>query len=251
MEDNQDYILPDDYTEEEAQEQPVTEEADTTLEAEPTEQAPEQVTQAEEKPFLTLKYNHADVPLTSEEEARNLAQLGYHYKNKVEADYNALKGIKDRYGKMEQLASLYGMSVDQLHETLHNQYVESTAESQGVTPEQIRREQALAQKEAEITAKLGEVEQQNQSKEMYDRFLSVYPNVQAEQIKPETWTLVDKGVDLLTAYTMQVNQEQANQLKQLEQIKANKQTSPAVSTTTHGGAEPTVSDDFLDGLLGH
>lgn len=249
-----DYILPDDYTEEsqDTENTEVEAEQETTEAVETTEDAPEQATQAEEpaaeaqeQPFLIAKYNKAEVPLDADT-AKNLAQLGMFYQDKVQPEYERLKGIGEQYGKMEQLAGLYGMTTEQLHETLYNQYIESAAQAEGITPEQKRKEQELAQKEAQMTAK----QQEQASQEMYSKFLSAYPDVKAEQIKPETWAKVDQGIDLVTAYTMQVNAELQQQMKQAQQLTKNKQTSPAVATTTNGGAEPAKDDDFLQGLFG-
>lgn len=248
------YILPDDYTEE-SQEQENTEvetEQEPTETVETAENAPESTeapSEPTEPPFLVAKYNKADVPLDMDS-AKNLAQLGMFYQEKIQPEYERLKGIGEQYGKMEQLARLYGMTTEQLHETLYNQYIESAAQAEGITPEQKRKEQELAAKEAQINEQMSAKRQEQASQEMYTRFMENYPDVKAEQIKPETWQMVDKGMDLVTAYTMQVNKELQAQMKQTQQNTKNKQTSPAVSTMKNGGAEPTKSDDFLDGLFG-
>lgn len=253
MED-QDYILPDDYTEE-PQEQENTEaetEQEPTEAVEAAENAPESTeapAEQSETPFLVAKYNKTEIPLDMES-AKNLAQLGMFYQEKIQPEYERLKGIGEQYEKMEQLAGLYGMTTEQLHETLYNQYIESSAQAEGITPEQKRKEQELAAKEAQLNEQMTAKQQEQASQEMYARFMDTYPDVKAEQIKPETWQMVDKGVDLVTAYTMQVNKELQTQMKQSQQNTKNKQSSPAVSTMTNGGAEPSKGDDFLDGLFG-
>lgn len=251
-----DYILPDDYTEESQEEEntEVESEQEPTETAETTEDAPEQTeVPAEETPnetpFLIAKYNKSEIPLDADS-ARNLAQLGMFYQEKIQPEYEKLKGIGEQFGKIEKLAQLYGMTPDELHESLYNQYIATAAESEGITPEQKRKEQELIQKEQQLTAQLTESQQKQESQVMYERFMDAYPDVKVESIKPETWIKVDKGLDLLTAYTMQVNQELQQQFKQREQIDTNKKTSPAVATMSNGGAEPTKSDDFLAGLFG-
>lgn len=249
--DENDFLLPDDYTEEQ-EEEVNTEavEAEEPTEAEATDEPQaEEVAEQQPSPFLIAKYNKAEIPL-DEETARNLSQLGMFYQEKIQPEYEKLKGVGEKFGKLEQLASLYGMDVDQLYESLNNQYIESTAQSQGITPEQVRKEQELAQKEQMIAEQLTKADQEKKSAEMYDKFISAYPDVKIESIKPETWQAVDKGVDLVTAYTMQLNKEYQEQLSQLKQITNNKKTSPGVATNQNGGAEPAKDDDFLSGFMG-
>lgn len=251
MELTEDYILPEGYTEpvEEETNTEAETEQETTETVETTENAPEATETPAETPFLVAKYNKAEIPLDADS-ARNLAQLGMFYQEKIQPEYEKLKGIGDQYGKIEKLAQLYGMTTDELHESLYNQYITSAAESEGITPEQKRKEQELAQKEAELNQQLTSKQQEQASQEMYSRFMDAYPDVKVDSIKPETWQKVDQGIDLVTAYTMQVNQELQQQMKQAQQITKNKQTSPAVATTSNGGAEPTKGDDFLEGLFG-
>ena len=250
MNEDQDFLLPDDYTEEPVEENTEVETAEEPTETvETTENAPEATETPTETPFLVAKYNKAEIPLDADS-ARNLAQLGMFYQEKIQPEYDRLKGIGEQYGKIEKLAQMYGMTPDELHESLYNQYITSAAEAEGITPEQKRKEQELAQKEAQLNEQLSSKQKEQASQEMYSRFMDAYPDVKADSIKPETWQKVDHGIDLVTAYTMQVNQELQQQMKQAQQITKNKQTSPAVSTTSNGSAEPTKSDDFLDGLFG-
>lgn len=249
MDEERDFLLPDDYTEEQEEVNTEVETTEEPTEAVETTETPEVTETPAESPFLIAKYNKAEIPLDAES-ARNLAQLGMFYQEKIQPEYDRLKGIGEQFGKIEKLAQLYGMTPDELHESLYNQYIATAAESEGITPEQKRKEQELIQKEQQLTAQLTESQQKQESQAMYERFMDAYPDVKVESIKPETWLKVDKGLDLVTAYTMQLNQELQQQFKQREQIDTNKKTSPAVATMSNGGAEPTKSDDFLEGLFG-
>lgn len=249
MDEERDFLLPDDYTEEQEEVNTEVETTEEPTEAVETTESPEVTETPAESPFLIAKYNKAEIPLDADS-ARNLAQLGMFYQEKIQPEYDRLKGIGEQFGKIEKLAGLYGMTPDELHESLYNQYIATAAESEGITPEQKRKEQELAQKEAQINAQLTEAQQVQASQAMYSRFMDAYPDVKAEQIKPETWQKVDQGLDLVTAYTMQVNQELQNQFRQVQQVTKNKQTSPAVATSQNGSSEPTKSDDFLEGLFG-
>lgn len=251
----EDYILPDDYTEESQEEENTEEETvqEPAETVESTEDAPEQTeVPAEtpnETPFLVAKYNKAEIPLDADS-ARNLAQLGMFYQEKIQPEYEKLKGIGEQFGKIEKLAQLYGMTPDELHESLYNQYIASAAESEGITPEQKRKEQELAQKEAQLNEKFAEDQKKEQSAAEYKRFVEKFSDEDIKKISKDTWLAVSQGEDLVSAYQAQLIAEQQAENKQLKQLLQNKQTSPAVATTSNGGAEPTKSDDFLAGLFG-
>lgn len=260
-----DMILPDDYEEEDTTE-PVTEvEAEETetedtteveeetehpeseeTEPEQTEEHPETVDNSFELPF---KFNHEEGKLTDKSEAQRLVQLGLLYQSK-EQEFNTLRESKGQLDKMVQIAELHGMDVDTLYDSLYNQYIENQADATGYTPEQIRKEMELSAKEKAITSKEQTEQETNARNEMYARFRDTYPGVDAKQIKPETWTAVNAGTDLTTAYTMQLNKELQEQIKIKTQNVKNKSTSPAVGTTKTGTADSTKDDDFLDGFWG-
>lgn len=259
MEDR-DYLLPDGYEEEETTEPVETgevEEAETlgeteeTTEVEPSEETTETTETPSEPEFkLPYKYNHQEGELGFED-AQKYAQLGMLYANKIAPEMEQLKAIVEPYNEVKQLAELYGMGTKQLVETLKNQYIETQAAEQGVSPEYIRKEQALNKKEKDLEEKDKEAKKEQASKEMFSKFLTAYPNVDLKAIKPETWAAVDAGMDLTTAYTRQENEELRTQLAQKEKNQSNRVASPVVSATKTGGAEPPKKeDDFLSGLMG-
>lgn len=244
----EEYILPDDFTEESA-ETPEVETTEEPTEAVETTEAPEVTETPAESPFLIAKYNKAEIPLDADS-ARNLAQLGMFYQEKIQPEYDRLKGIGEQFGKIEKLAGLYGMTPDELHESLYNQYIATAAESEGITPEQKRKEQELLHKEQQINAQMAEAQTKEQAQADYERFVGKFSDADIAKISKDTWLEVSKGTDLLTAYQSQLLKEQQEENKQLKQLLQNKQTSPAVATMSNGGAEPTKSDDFLEGLFG-
>lgn len=215
---------------------------------EQTEEVAEE--QESEKPFMVAKYMHADLLIATEEEAKALVQLGHHYKSKIEPEYNALKAIKEPFGKIENIAVLYGMSVDELHNTLMNQYYESQAESQGLTPEQVKKEYELSQREQSLkqveTAKQTEVQQLK----MLDELFAEYPelNFKIESIPQEVLEQMFAGKDLMKAYQAHEIKQLKSKTKQLEQNKDNRQKGPIKSATANGTDDHSFSleDDFLN-----
>lgn len=83
--------------------------------------------------------------------------------------------------------------------------------------------------------------------EMFERFLTAFPEVKPENIKPETWARVKKGLDLTTAYIEQRNRELETRLKTLRQNGKNTASAPVGSVTAHGSAD-TAQDPFLTGF---
>ena len=252
---NEEYLLPDDYVEEDTTDSVIeVEEAfeevepDTTEETEPDAE-PEATVEPIDSFELDYKFNHADGKLTDRQEAQRLVQLGLLYQSK-EPEFNELKLSKVQVEKINQLAGMYGMTFDEMHETLYNQYLEAQSEATGYTPEQIRKERELADKEQVITAKEQAEQDQKKQTEMYDRFFQAYPGVDPKAISQETWQQVASGIDLISAYTMQVNKELKEQLNIANQNQKNKSTSPVVSTTKMGSIDPVGNDEFLEGFWG-
>lgn len=235
-----------DLTEEETTEEPITEIVEDTTET----PAVEEVETATEPSFkLPFKFDHTEGELTDMEEAKNLVQLGMLYRSKVQPEYEQLKGIRGDYDSMKELADRYGMDVKTLVNTLNDQYIQSQAESTGLTAEQIRKDQELQAREKQIQAQMSESEKKDASAQMYIRFNEKYPGVDPKSISVDTWKRVDNGEDLTFAYTQQINRELTDRLTKLEQSQKNKASSPGVGVTANGGAEPPKNiDPFEEGF---
>ena len=211
-------------------------------------------TQADESDIFELpfKYNHSEGTITDKAEATRLIQLGMYLEDKVKPELESLKAIQEPFGKIDKIAKLYGMDIDQLHDALYNQYIEQQADEQGLSAEQVRKDYELQEREAKLQ-KVEETKQvEKQRTEMYDRFLKAYPDG-VDKITPETWAKVNDGMDLSAAYIEQMNADKDNKIKELEkqltiqtQNKKNKSSSPVGSATSNGSAEPKKKDDFLE-----
>lgn len=250
----EDFILPDDFTAEEEhaeestapqveEEQPTEPVEDTT----PTEDVDEKLAEHQPEPVkLKIKYNHQEIEL-GEDEAVPLIQKGMNY-DKLQERLNATQADAEKYGKLKQLSELYGMQDDQLLEALYNQYYEATAQQNGLTAEQIRKDTELKQKEQALKQKEETLTKSEADKQMYAKFLETFPNAKPADIKPETWQKVNSGMDLTTAYVLQQNEELQAKIKTMEQNIVNKEKAPVKGVTTHGSTEQAEEDDFLRGF---
>ena len=263
---NEDYLLPDDYEEETTLENQADEETfefeevesepvETTTDEEETEsiESTESTEETLEEPISTFKvpykYNHQEGEITDIAEAQRLIQIGMMYQNKVQPEYEQMKSMQEPISKINKIAELYGMDLNSLHDALYDQYLESQSEETGYTVEQIRKDRDLEERESRIAQEQTSKQTDEANNAMYNKFLQEYPDITADKIKPETWAMVDKGIDLTTAYTKQLNNELKEQLKIQTQNTKNKSASPIKSTTLNGGGEPPQKqDDFLDGF---
>jgi len=238
-----DVILPEEPAEPEAddlaqdQQEPTTADADQNQETEPPE------------PYkLRVKFNHQEVEIP-EPDAIPLIQKGMNYDKLAERLISIQNDpVFSKYDKVRQLADMYGVEDDALLDALYDQYYQTAADQQGLTPEQIRYEHELKQREATLNQRMQAEQQQRATYAMYDRFLQAFPNIKAEDIKPETWARVQSGMDLTTAYVLQQNQELSLQMQMLKQKEKNKQKAPVSGVTTHGSQDPAGEDDFLAGF---
>jgi hypothetical protein len=214
---------------------------------EPTETPTEEPKQ-EPTPKVKLKYNHEEKEY-SLDDVVPLAQKGLNY-DKLQEKLNAIQNDPRmaHVDRIQQLADLYGVTVDEMLETSYNRYYETEAEKQGLTPEQIRKDHELTQKERMIQQKEQAQSKAEADRAMYSNFLRVFPNVKPEEIKAETWQLVNQGMDLTAAYVAQRNHELESKLKVMEQNLQNVKKAPVAGITTHGGGETAAKDAFLEGF---
>jgi hypothetical protein len=239
---DEDIILPDDDTTDEEPAEPQAGE-------EPAEDTTPEADTKPEPYKLKIKYNHEEMEIP-EDEAVPLIQKGMNY-DKLQERYNQIQNDPrlSKYEKVQQVSKLLGyQSDDQLLDALYQTYYQTTAQEQGLTPEQVRKEHELQQKEAQLSAKEKAELQERQKTEMYDRFLTAYPNVKPQDIKPETWEKVKAGIDLTVAYTQQVNEELQAQIKMLKQKEKNKNQAPVGGVTQHGSTDTQKIDPFLEGF---
>lgn len=239
---DEDIILPDDDTTDEEPAEPQAGE-------EPAEDTTPEADTKPEPYKLKIKYNHEEMEIP-EDEAIPLIQKGMNY-DKLQERYNAIQNDPrlSRYQKVEQISKLLGYQSDeQLIDALYQNYYQLTAQQRGLTPEQIRKEHELNQERERLQREKEVAQQQQQANAMYERFLQSFPNVQPQDIKPETWEKVRNGMDLTAAYVEQRNQELETQLKLLKQKEKNKNQAPVGGVTQHGSTDTQGKDPFEMGF---
>jgi hypothetical protein len=261
-----DYILPDDYVEEEVT-QPDEEENEETIEevtegneeTEEVEETAEETTETVEdtEPVkelleeLEIKFLHDTKKLKdfNKDEIKTLVQKGMNHDRLNEK----LTDVNTKLGSFQEIAELYGYDVETLSNALLNQYFDTKAEQEGTTPDLVKREHNLNKREKGRQAEA-------KQKDAFEKFVDTYPNVKNEDITPLTWERVKNGLDLTTAYEMQLKDNQLEELKSTisklqNEVKTVKQNADikkkaVVKSTTKNGSDEVGKDDFLEGLLG-
>lgn len=254
------YILPDDYEEEEVEETEEEGEETTETDSEETEtqtedlesnETTEEETVENKLEDLEVKYLHEtktlkDIP---RDELKTLVQKGMNH-DRVSEKLNI---ANEKLSQLGDIAKLYNMDEQTLIDTLLDNYFQQTADSEGITKDQAKSKYEQGKK--------------NSQQKMYDRFIEKFPGVEGKDIPQSVWDAVTSGEDLSVAYrdhlSEQSNQTKSDEITQLKnkieslekQIKTKEQNetvkkkSPVKSTSKHGNDE-FEGDEFLQGLLG-
>jgi len=250
-----DYILPDDYEEEaENTTETETEESEVVEGDETQEVVEEPATNTETTPALDeleVKFLHEvkklkDIP---REELQTLVQKGMNHDRIAERYTQATEKLE----RMKDLGALYGMTETEVMDALFNRYYEDTADREGLTPQQVK---------ARV-----EANKKDSMQRMFDKFNEKYPNVNANDIPKNVWEEVKAGEDLVRAYSEHLKQEtlsakdgELNQLKtKIAELEGKLKTftqnetvkkKAVVKSTSVNGSDNVKEDDFLAGLLG-
>ena len=253
----EDLLLDDNQIVDEDTEELAFEELEEVEETTETEEVTEEVQQTEETPVvesvdfgdLEVKFLHDTKKLKdfTPEEVKTYIQKGMNH-DRISEKLKTNEGILENFN---EIANFYGYDLNTLTEALYEQFYHFKADKEGKTPNEVRLEHQL-----ERTNK-GRVSVDKQT-QAFERLLDSY-DVKADSIKPETWARFNEGVDLKTAYELQLKDdklsEMSNQLAQIQNelktVKQNaevKKKSVVKPTTTNGTGDS--GDDFLDGLYG-
>jgi len=187
-----------------------------------------------------------DIP---RDELKTLVQKGLNHDRVTEKLTNANTELEG----LGEVAKMLGYDTKELKEALLEQAFLARSEKDNLSIETVRKDYELSQKEKVSS------ETKKQQSDMV-KFVEAYPNVKGEDITPETWAKVADGLDLVTAYKMD---QQSNQLDEMKtklatyekQAKVAKQNEKAkakspVKATTSNGSDDASNDDFLQGLMG-
>jgi hypothetical protein len=256
-----DYILPDDY--DEAEDTIEAEEDESEEETLAEDNASEEVEESEESEEteksepsesldeLEVKFLHEvkklkDIP---KDELKTLVQKGMNHDRIAEK----FKLANEKVERLRQLSELYGMSDMDVINSLYERYYEDVADGDGLTPNQVK---------ARV-----EESQRATTQKMYDRFAQKFPDVKAADIPAEVWDEVKFGEDLSKAYdnhlrqnTILAKDSEVNQLKtKLAELEGKLKTftqnekvkkKAVVKSTSVNGSDNVKEDDFLSALLG-
>ena len=253
----EDLLLDDNQIVDEDTEELAFEELEEVEETTETEEVTEEVQQTEETPVvesvdfgdLDVKFLHDTKKLKdfTPEEVKTYIQKGMNH-DRISEKLKTNEGILENFN---EIASFYGYDLNTLTEALYEQFYHFKADKEGKTPNEVRLEHQL-----ERTNK-GKVSVDKQT-QAFERLLDSY-DVKADSIKPETWARFNEGVDLKTAYELQLKDDKLNELEsRLSQMQNElkvktqnenaKKKSVVKPTTTNGIGE--IDDDLVAKIIG-
>lgn len=207
------------------------------------------------QPFLQVKFNKQDIPLT-QEQALEYAQKGMNY-DKVYSKYEELSNSKSlKY--MERVAQANNMSIDELVDYLEVQEQERQVRDlvEQNLPEEVAKELIESRKFREQQQKQQKQIQDQKAHEAYqnmiiDEFVKAYPDIKPEQIPDEVWQSYSEGNGTLKqCYTEYENIQLKNQISILNKNLSNRDTAPINQPlSANGNGQTKTMDDFTKGVL--
>lgn len=249
----------DDFTDSDTATTPSANETSQETTQETTQEATPTTEEVDNQPFLTIRYDKEDVPLTREE-AISFAQKGKNYDRLYER-YDQLNG------ELSRLAQMNGMDVEtyinNLNDTQYryevNKELHSLQERYPETSEEVLNELATER----VNARLNTIakEQQTQQQEQADAqtleirrqlqlFKEQYPNLEPDKLDTGVYDLVKKGYTLLEAYGIWARIEsQKNKPNEDARAKIDN-LNQANKTKSYGSmvnASDNTTDDFMQG----
>lgn len=259
---NNDTILPDDYTEdipaEDNQGEDITNDENLETENIQPEEGLESdagtPTEQQQEPFLKVKYNKEEIGLT-QEQVIELTQKGMNY-DKVYQKYNeSLNNPTLDY--FNDLAQRNGMNLESL--VAYYQQQEEQAEldylqrEKGLTEELAKEvmENRKFREKLEQQQKIANQQQQRETewKQQQDEFITMYPQVNPQNIPQSVWDDWKNGEKLTTAYMKYENETLRKENSILKQNGKNKAAAPiGKGISVNGSASVEKQDAFLTGF---
>lgn len=233
-----DYILPDDYVEEEEAETDEIEEETEATEEETAEEPVEESWDDLELNVLGVKTKLKD---HSKEEAKERMQKGFDY-DRIKEKNNTMQ---DDLNEWSEISEMFGMSLQEVKDSLRDQHFKDRAEAE---------ERNFNDVKSEYTA----TRKSNVDK-MYERFVAKHPSVDTDSLPAEVIDAVKSGKDLLTVYDKHMGDTEISQLKsKITELEAkvgvktqnDKAKKKGVIKKVSNSGTDTPKDDFLQGLLG-
>lgn len=198
---------------------------------------------------IKIKYNHEEMEIPYEE-AIPLVQKGMNY-DKL---YEKLQEYEQHpiLQMFEKEAEELGMTTDEYLEVLlAEQEAEEIEElTENNIPYDVAKEIVEARNLKELLVLENEQKQlQELEQQEFSEFINMFPDVEPEDILPETWLLFEQGVPLKYAYMEQERNQLLTEIEKVEQNTKNKSKSPVRGVSSHGYREEADDDDpFLKGF---
>lgn len=257
---NNDMILPDDFSEETPTEENngeniANDEISENVEQLEGEEVDEGTpTEQQTEPFLKIKYNKEDIPLT-QEQVIELSQKGMNYDKMFQKYNEAINNPTLQY--FNDLAQRNGMDLNSL--VAYYQQQEEQAEldylqrEKGLTEELAKEvmENRRFREKLEAESKEKQIEQQREAqwKQQQDDFVSKYPEVNPKNIPQSVWDEWKQGKDLVSAYMNYENSELKKEISILKQNSKNKSAAPIKQGVSANGSKSIETEDaFLKGF---
>lgn len=250
----EDLSEPDADAEDEQEGQP--DDADEEAEDEPAEEPEEQTEEPGDKgeegnQLFTINYLGNEEKLTLDQ-MKELAQKGRDYDH-VRAERDDLRGSSGRYKSfLQKMADRAGVSIDEQIDLTEAMWLMDEEADKGNV---ITESQALLRVQKNRAGKAEKTEENGEDAKLnpqIDRFLKVYPNVQATDIPKEVWdTAATLDGDILSAYQAYEIKKLKEEKTQREAAARKKQQNERNETRSAGSRKSAGSgkakDDFDDG----
>lgn len=261
---NNDMILPDDFSEGTPAEENTGENITNDENLETDGIQPEEGIEGEEgtptetpqEPFLKVKYNKEEVELT-QEQVIELAQKGMNY-DKIYQKYNEVAN-NPTLEYFNDLAQRNGMDLEGLVSYYQQQEEQSELEylqrEKGLTEElakEVMENRKFRQQlDNERKSQKEEVQRQENFRKQQESFMNKYPNVTPDKIPQSVWDEWKQsgGNDLVSAYMNYENAQLKQELAILKQNGKNKASAPIrAGVSVNGSKGVEVEDAFLQGF---
>ncbi|MEG0133109.1 MAG: hypothetical protein RR851_13200 [Clostridium sp.] len=250
-------ILPEGFEETTDESTEVTEPIEQQEVQDENQEVQEEVQESQEgaqtEPFIKIKYNKEEVPLT-QEQVIELSQKGMNY-DKLQERLNFVTNSPGMQ-YINDLAAKNGMQVDELINHWKSQEEQSQLNEliQNNIPEEYAKEMIENRKFREEQQRVAKEQQQAKAKEeTYKRdqadFIKAFPNVEPKDIPENVWESWRGGIPLKFAYMEHEHSQLLNKVKTLETNLNNKNKAPiGMGLSANGSNSAGKEDAFLQGF---
>lgn len=179
------------------------------------------------------------------EELKEYIQKGTDY-NRVKEQRDQLREKNNELSTFERLATEYGYTAKEFADMLHENRLQSRAETNETSLEFERRAYELEQKAKQIESYESEKKTKSEQTQQIDAFIREYPNVDPNALPKEVYEAALNGESLKQAYTAFQNKQLQAELDKYKKLVENVKSSPVTSTTNNGSTGTHSTDEIGD-----